>query len=209
MVIEDAYVEAIETGMVPLIGIALLLIAALILLFMRTISDLLLTLGGLFVAMIWVIGAEGWLGPRGIGLTGPPNSLTTMVPIIMIGLTVDYAIQTVSHYREQRAARRRAVLLAVRTGLRNVIVPLLLAAVTTIVSFLAGLFSPVEIVGDFGIIAGLGVGMSLIVMLTLIPAGRIIIDRRRERRGTLKQPRLIMNALPGVGRMLLSCWEGR
>ena len=200
VVIEDAYVEAIETGMVPLIGIALLLIAALILLFMRTISDLLLTLGGLFVSMIWVIGVEGWLGPRGLGLTGPPNSLTAMVPIIMIGLTVDYAIQTVSHYREQRAAGSQ-VLPAVRAGLRNVIVPLLLAAVTTIVSFLAGLFSPVEIVGDFGIIAGFGVGMSLIVMLTLIPAGRTIIDRRRERRGTLKQPRLIMNALPGVGRI--------
>ena len=183
-----------------MIGLALLLIAALILLFMRTFSDLLLTLAGLLISLIWIIGAEGWLGPMGLGITGPPNSLTAMVPIIMIGLTVDYAIQAVSHYREQRAAGER-VLESVRMGMRNVIVPLLLAAVTTIVSLLAGLFSPVEIVGDFGIIAGLGVGMSLIVMLTLIPAGRIIIDRRRERRGTLRPPRLIANALPGVERV--------
>lgn len=197
VIIEDEYKKATEEGMAPLVGLAFLLIAALILLFMRTISDLLLTLIGLLMAIIWIVGTEGWLGPNALGLTGPPNSLTTMVPIIIIGLTVDYAIQIVSHYRERRNAGE-PVLGAVRTGFRNVTVPLLLAAITTIVSLLASLFSPIEIVGDFGIIAGLGVGMSLIVMLTLVPAGRTIIDRRREARGTLKPPRPISNALPGV-----------
>ena len=79
--------------------------------------------------------------------------------------------------------------------------PLLLAAVTTIVSLLVGLFSPVEIVGDFGIVGGMGIGLSLIVMLTLIPAGRKIIDRRREARGTLRPPRPISGALPGIERL--------
>ena len=197
IVIEDEYVKATEEGMAPLVGLAFLLIAALILLFMRTFTDLLLTLSGLFIAVIWIVGTEGWLGPNGLGLIGPPNSLTVMVPIIMIGLTVDYAIQIVTHYREQRNAGGQVVE-SVRTGLRNVTVPLLLAAVTTIVSLLANLFSPIEIVGDFGIIGGLGVGMSLFVMLTLVPAGRTIIDRRREARGTLGAARPISSALPGV-----------
>ncbi|MDE2780886.1 MAG: MMPL family transporter [Chloroflexota bacterium] len=200
VIIEDAYKKATEEGMAPLVGLAFLLIAALILLFMRTISDLLLTLAGLLMSIVWIVGAEGWLGPKALGLTGPPNSLTTMVPIIVIGLTVDYAIQIVSHYREQRNSGE-SVVQSVRLGLRNVTVPLVLAAVTTIVSMLANLFSPIEIVGDFGIIAGLGVGMSLVVMLTLIPAGRTIIDRRRERRGTLKPPNPIANALPGIGKL--------
>ena len=206
VVVEDEYQKATEEGMLPLIGLALLLIAALILLFMRTLSDLLLTLTGLALSLIWVIGAEGWLGPNALGLTGPPNSLTIMVPIIVISLTVDYAIQAVSHYREQRVAGE-PVVRAVRTGLRNVSVPLTLAAVTTIASLLASLFSPVEIVGDFGIIAGLGVGMSLVVMLTLVPAGRTIIDRRRESRGTLGPPRPVSRALPGIERM--AEWLGK
>ena len=200
IVIEDEYKEATETGMLPLIGLALLLIAALILLFMRTLSDLLLTLLGLIISLIWIIGAEGWLGPKALGLAGPPNSLTALVPIIIIGLTVDYAIQTVSHYREQRNAGK-PVVAAVRTGLQNVTVPLLLAAVTTMVSLLVGLFSPFELVRDFGLIAGLGVGMSLIVMLTLVPASRAIIDGRREAQGTLKPARPISNALPGIERI--------
>ena len=200
VVVEDEYKKATEEGTAPLIGLALLLIAVLILVFLRTPSDLLLTLLGLLFSLIWVIGAEGWLGPNGLGLIGPPSSLTAMVPIIVISLTVDYAIQTVSHYREQRHAGE-PVLAAVRRGLQHVTVPLVLAAVTTIASLLVNLLSPIGVMGDFGIVAGLGVGMSLIVMLTLLPAGRLIIDRRREARGTLKEPRPVANALPGIARV--------
>ena len=210
VVIEDEYKEATESGMAPLIGLALLLIAALLLLFTRTLSDMLLTLGGLIIALVWIIGAEGWLGPNALGLIGPPSSLTAMVPVILISLTVDYAIQTVSHYREWRA-EGQPVVGAVRNGMRTVTVPLTLAAVTTIVSLLATLFSPIGVVGDFGIVAGLGVGMSLIVMLTLLPAARMIIDRRREARGTLSPARPISNALPGIPQaaQLLGRWVTR
>ena len=72
MVVEDEYKKATEEGMAPLIGLAFLLIAAFILLFMRPISDLLLTLAGLLTSIIWIVGAEGWLGPNALGLTGPP-----------------------------------------------------------------------------------------------------------------------------------------
>ena len=207
VVVEDEYKQATEQGMAPLIGLALLLIAALLLLFTRTLSDMLLTLAGLVLSITWVVGAEGWLGPNALGLIGPPSSLTAMVPVILISLTVDYAIQTVSHYREQRV-EGETVARAVRMGLRNVTVPLMLAAVTTIVSLLATLFSPIGVIGDFGIVAGLGVGMSLIVMLTLIPAGRTIIDRRRESRGKLPPARPISNALPGIPKVaeLIGRW---
>ncbi|MCY4456885.1 MAG: MMPL family transporter [Acidimicrobiaceae bacterium] len=198
-VIQDEYKEATESGMAPLIGLALLLIAALILLFLRTLSDLLITLTGLVFSLTWIVGAEGWLGPNGLGWIGPPSSISAMVPIIVISLTVDYAIQTVSHYREQRA-QGQAVRQAVRQSLTHVTLPLLLAAVTTIASFLSTLFSPISVVGDFGIVAGLGVGLSLIVMLTLVPAGRSIVDRRREAKGKLAPPRSVSSALPGVER---------
>ena len=116
-----------------------------------------------------------------------------MVPLIMISLTVDYSIQAVSHFREQRIAGESAVQ-AVQLGLRNVLIPLSLAAVTTIVSFLTNLFSPISAIGDFG------AGLSLIVMLTLVPAVRAIIDRRAESRGTIAPARPMANALPGINR---------
>ena len=209
-IVEDEYTKATEEGMGPLIGLALLLIAALLLLFTRTLSDMLLTLTGLIFSIVWIVGAEGWLGPNALGVIGPPSSLTAMVPVIIISLTVDYAIQAVSHYREQRV-EGKAVVEAVRKGLSNVTIPLTLAAVTTIASLLATLFSPIGVIGDFGVVAGLGVGLSLIVMLTLIPAGRTIIDRRREARGKLGPARPISNALPGIPQVaeLLGKWVTR
>ena len=200
-VIKAEYQDA--TGgrrLLPLLGIALLIVAALLLLFTRALSDLLLTLAGLLLALIWTIGAEGWLGPNGLNVVGPPNALTGTVPIILISLAVDYAIQMISHYRDQRAAGQ-PVTVASRTGLRIVIIPLLLASVTTVAAFMATRLSPVSAVGDFGVVAGVGVGLSLIVMLTLLPAARIIIDRRREARGVLAQPRLMAHALPGIDRL--------
>ncbi len=199
-VIEEEYQEATSTGVLPLVGLALLVIAALTLLFMRTLSDLLLTLTGLVLALIWTVGAESWLGPDALDLIGPPNALTATVPIILIGLAVDYAIQSVSHYRDQRIDGE-PVRVAVLAGLRNVIVPLALAAATTAASFLANLLSPISGIGDFGVVAGLGIGFSLVVMLTVIPAARMIIDRRREARGPFPPPRPIAKAIPGVDRL--------
>ena len=96
VVVEDEYKEVTESGMALLIGLALLLIAVLLLLFTRTLSDMLLTLTGLVFSLVWIVGAEGWLGPNALGLIGPPSSLTALVPVIIISLTVDYAIQAVS-----------------------------------------------------------------------------------------------------------------
>ncbi len=204
-IIQEEYEKATEEGMAPLILLALVLIPALIFLFTRSISDMLLALGGLILSITWVVGVEGWLGPESplptvLQIIGPPSSLTTLIPVIIISLTVDYAIQTVSHYREQRL-EGLPVRDAVRAGLRNVTIPLTLAAVTTIAGMLASLFSPIQVIGDFGVVAAIGVGLSLIVMLTLIPAGRTIIDRRRESRDTLPPTRAISNALPGVSRI--------
>ena len=190
--------RATGSTMLRLMGVALLVIAALSFLFMRSPLDLLLTLAGLLVTIVWITGAQGWLGPNGVGWIGPPNILTTMVPIMLIGLAVDYAIQTVALYREQRIAGE-AVGVAVRRGLRTVTIPLALAAGTTVVSFLTNLASPIPANGDFGITAGLGVAFGLIVMLTLVPAGRALLDRRREAKGGLPPARPISNALPGVG----------
>lgn len=199
-IIEVEYSKATEEGMAILVMLALALIAVLLLVFTRSPADMLLSLTGLVISIIWVVGIEGWLGPGALGLIGPPSTLTAVIPVIIISLTVDYAIQTVSHYREQRL-EGQSVRLAMRLGLRNVTIPLTLAAVTTMAGMFASRFSPIGVIADFGVVAGLGVGLSLIVMLTLLPAGRAIIDVRRERRGTLPPARAVSNAVPGVTRI--------
>ena len=198
--IEQVYRDATGPGFVPLMALAVLVVSVLILLFMRSALDLLLTLMGLGLALVWTLGAEGWLGPRALDLIGPPNAFGAMVPIILIGLAVDYVIQSLSRYREDRIGGA-PVSQAMRSSLAKVIAPVALAAGTTMVSLLSNLVSPIGPVGDFGVVAALGVGLSFLVMLTFVPAVRTIIDRRREERGVLRTARPISDSLPGVGWM--------
>ena len=199
-VIEEEYQRAYREDTAPLIAASFLLIAGLIFLFLRSPSDVVLSLVGLLMSIVWVVGAEGWLGPNGLGFLGRPSGISVIIPILIISLTVDYAIQVALYYREARGGES-SVLAASRSGLRVAIIPLTLAAFTTIGSFLVGVISPIPAIKDFGIVAGMGVGMSIVVMLTLLPAGKLIIDRRRESRGSLTPPRLVSQALPGIERV--------
>ena len=190
--------RATGTEMTIIMIIALAVIGVLLLAFTRSLLDLGLSLLGLVLTIVWVIGAQGWLGPNGLGVIGAPNTMTTMVPVMLIGLVVDYAIQTIGLYRESRAdgngARKAA-----RIGLRSVLLPLSLAAVTTVVSFLTNVSSPIPANGDFGIVAAVGVVAGLIVMLALLSSSRALIDGRREASGKLGEAKTVSGAIPGVG----------
>ncbi len=177
---------------------ALAVIAVLLFLFFRSGSDVALSLAGLAITIVGTIGFEGLAGPDGIGLVGPPNSLTSMVPIMMVGLVVDYSIQTVAKYRELRGDGLN-VAEATRGALQGVVLPLGLAAGTTIISFLTNLTSSIPANGDFGVVAAFGVFFGLFTMLILIPAARSLFDRRREAAGKLAEAKQMADAIPGAG----------
>jgi predicted RND superfamily exporter protein len=199
--IDEESAESSSSSMSTLMFVAFAVIVVLLLVFFRSGSDVALSLAGLGITVVGTIGFQGLAGPDGIGLIGLPNSITTMVPIMLIGLVVDYAIQSVAHYREIRADGA-PVLAAARKGLAGVMLPLGLAAGTTIISFLTNLTSPIPANQDFGIVAAFGVFFGLLTMLTLIPAARTILDQRSEAKGTLGQPRLMTDAIPGAGSLI-------
>jgi len=196
--IDEESAESSSSSMSILMMISLVIIALLLYLFFRSGSDVALSLAGLAITIVGTIGFQGLMGPDGLGLIGLPNSITSMVPIMLVGLVVDYSIQTVAHYREMRDDGMD-VAGAARHALAGVMLPLGLAAGTTIISFLTNLTSSIPANGDFGIVAAFGVFFGLFTMLILIPAARTILDQRREEAGKLGEPRLMGDAIPGAG----------
>jgi predicted RND superfamily exporter protein len=196
--IDDESAESSSSSMTTLLAIAAAVIVLLLFVFFRTASDVALSVAGLGMVIVGTLGFQGIMGPDGLDLIGSPNRITTMVPIILTGLVVDYAIQTVARYRELRIAGL-GVTEAARVGLRGVMLPLGLAAGTTVISFLTNVASPIPATRDFGVVAGFGVFYGLVVMLTLVPAARRILDSRRDARGTLGDPKPIADAIPGSG----------
>ena len=148
----------------------------------RTLADTLLTLFTIFAAITFMQGI-GVLLERA-DIIASFNNITQIIPILLIGLGVDYGIHITSRYREEVGAGQD-VDGAVRTAIRTVGLALALATVTTAIGFLTNVLSPVPALADFGVLAAIGIIVSFILTLTFFPAARTLLDRRTERGGKL------------------------
>ena len=148
----------------------------------RTLADTLLTLFTIFAAIAFMQGI-GVLLLRA-RVIASFNNITQIIPILLIGLGVDYGIHITSRYREE-IGRGQDVDGAVRTAIGTVGVALALATVTTAIGFLTNLLSPVPALKDFGLLAAIGIIVSFILTLTFFPAARKLLDRRTEKGGKL------------------------
>jgi len=148
----------------------------------RSIADTIITLVAIMMSIIWMNGIGVLLGPGYLGFIGKFSEMLQIIPILLIGLGVDYAIHLTARYREELAAGRDVVD-ASTTASRTVGVALVLATATTAVGFMTNLLNPVTAIADFGVLATVGIGSAFLLMLTFVPALRILLDRRAEARG--------------------------
>jgi hypothetical protein len=150
----------------------------------RSVADTLVALAVILMSITWMNGIGVLLGPQYLGIIGKFSEILQIVPILLIGLGVDYAIHLTARYREELGEGADVVTAATKAS-RTVGVALVLATVTTAVGFLTNVFSPVTAIADFGILATVGISSAFLLMLTVVPAIRILLDRRAERRGEL------------------------
>ena len=148
----------------------------------RTITDMLLTLLTIVMA-IGMMQGIGYLLEQA-GVIDAFSAPTQIVPILLIGLGVDYAIHLTSRYREEVGVGED-VDRAMTGAVTSVGVALFLATITTVIGFLTNVFNPVPALKDFGILAAVGIVVAFLLMLTFVPAVRRLLDRRAERNGTL------------------------
>lgn len=154
----------------------------------RTLADTILTLVTIFLAIGFMQGAGVLLGPKYLGVIGDFNQIVQILPILLIGLGVDYGIHMTFRYREE--VGHNSVDDSIQIAIKTVGVALVLATVTTAVGFLTNLVSPVPALKDFGILAAVGIVASFVLMLTFVPAVRELLDRRAERAGRLPKAEL-------------------
>lgn len=148
----------------------------------RTVADTLITMAGIGFA-ISIMNGFAYL------IYGDAGQMTQILPILLIGLGVDYSIHITSRYREE-TSEGESVARAVGTSIRTVGVALVLATITTAVGFLTNVFNEIPELREFGVLAAIGITASFLIMLTFVPAVRLILDRRGERRETLDRESL-------------------
>jgi len=143
----------------------------------RDVLDILLGLFGIGAVLAWTFGFMGWTG---IAF----NQIFIAVPVLLIGLSIDYAIHIFMRHREERqngggAAPRGSM----RTALVGVGIALIYVTATTVIGFLSNLTSPVPPIREFGIVSAAGITAALLVFGLLIPALKVELDEFLEVRG--------------------------
>ncbi len=150
----------------------------------RSLADMGLTMLVIIVSIIWMNGAGVILGPKYLGIIGNFNEILQILPILLIGLGVDYAIHMTSRYREELGAGVSITDSATRAT-KTVGIALVLATGTTSVGFLTNIINPVTALRDFGILAAVGITSAFVLMLTVVPAIRVLLDKKAEATGHL------------------------
>jgi uncharacterized protein len=155
----------------------------------RTAADVGLTLGVIVLAVVWMQGIGVLLGPDYLGLIGYFSPQTQIVPILIVGLGVDFAIHLLARYRPE-LGRTGAPDGALAASFRTVGITLLLCTAATAIGFLTNLASPVDFLATLGVLAAAGIVAAFVLTLTFLPAVRLLLDRRAVRLGRLPRPAL-------------------
>ncbi|PGF13975.1 Patched family protein [Natrinema sp. CBA1119] len=176
--------EEINNSMVDSLAIvgplALLFVVVALIVAYRDVLDILLGLFGIAAVLVWTFGFMGWAG---IDF----NQMFIAVPVLLIGLSIDYAIHIFMRHREQRqhggAYGNDDARGSMRVALAGVGIALVLVTATTAIGFLSNLTSPVPPIQDFGVVSAVGITVALLVFGTLVPALKAELDEFLENRG--------------------------
>ncbi|MGA1792978.1 MAG: MMPL family transporter [Thermoplasmatota archaeon] len=172
--IDEKINDAMNESMQILLPLALLFVLVILWMIYRNIFDIVLNILALGFAIIWMYGFGSLAGFS-------MNPMIMAVPVLLVGLGIDYGIHLTMRYREE-IRKGRSVKEAILGMSRSVGMALLLATFTTVFAFLSNLFSPVGLIMQFGVMSAVGIISSFLIMLIFVPSVKRIRDVRRARK---------------------------
>lgn len=153
--------DSVITGSQNAGTLALVMVLVCLLIGLRSIVLVVATLVTLIVGLIFTAGFA-------TAAVGTLNMISIAFAVLYVGLGVDFAIHICLRYREM--LQHGDADFAVNSASRHVGVSLILCALTTATGFFAFLPTAYRGVAELGLIAGVGMFISLLVSVTLLPA---------------------------------------
>ncbi|MBA4366635.1 MAG: hypothetical protein C0403_03235 [Desulfobacterium sp.] len=141
----------------------------------RSFRGILLPAITLSMSTVWVLGLMGYCG---IKIT----ALGVSLPPLMIAVGSSYAIHLLNqYYIDFDMIDRTGLKAGLKLSMSHISTTVLLAALTTFVSFFTLATSQLTAMHEWGIFSGIGVLFALIISCTMIPAGLAIMPHQRPR----------------------------
>ena len=164
-------------------GIALLLVAAAVYWYCRSIRFTVLPIACSLTSLVWQFGTLRILG---FGL----DPLAILVPFLVFSIGVSHGVQQIN-YIVRELAHGKSTFDAARASFSGLLVPGTLALITAFVSFITLILIPIPMVRELAITAAIGVGYKIVTNLVMLPvaASFFHFDRAFAEKAMLERER--------------------
>lgn len=179
----DKYLKRDLSILVPVIILTILLV---LYFSFRKLRAVFLPSLVVWLSTIWVFGLMAMF-------RAPMNLATPALPVLLVGLGSAYGIHTVNSLEQNRTGTG-AKADWINASTKRVALPVFMAAVTTMVGFASFITARLGPISNFGIFAGVGVILAMILALTLIPASFYLFPERQA----VRSEKTISLVNPGI-----------
>ena len=163
--------DLIKKDLTRLLPIAFLVIGIILFLSFRSISGVVLPLLTAVISIIWSIGIMSLLGYS-------MSMISNNIPIILLAIGSAYTIHVINRIDQVRSTKNSN---AVSIALAYVMIPVMLAAITTMIGFISFIFGAyLGMIVDFGIFTALGTFFACLLSIFFVPAVSDIFNSKTE-----------------------------
>lgn len=166
--INQAFMEQTNNTMSTTSTISLVGVLIVVILLFRSVTSGLTSLLALIFGVVTGFGVYGWLG---LNMSPATSGAISMG----MGIAIDFGIQTVSRYREER--RMKDITEALKETLNGVSRPMSVALVAAIIGFTSLSFGRITFLSDMGTMLTFTTLLAYIGALTIIPVALVLHDR--------------------------------
>jgi hydrophobe/amphiphile efflux-3 (HAE3) family protein len=174
------------SDMARLLPFAFIIIALFLFVSFRSLRGVILPLITAGISVIWTLGL--------MAFTGYKMTITSSyIPVVLLAVGTAYTIHVVNSFEFNRLTNRKQALIQ---ALTYTLIPILLAAVTTMIGFVSFIFgSYLQMTREFGIFTATGTLFALLLSIFFVPAlisalsikGKKIRPEDIEKKSTLSQ----------------------
>lgn len=166
--INQAFQQQTQSTMSQTSAISLIGVLVVVIILFRSLAYGLSSLSALIFGIITGFGLYGWLG---LNMSPATSGAVSMG----MGIAIDFGIQTVSRYREEREVM--SIKGAISETISGVLNPMTIALVAALIGFSSLSLGRITFLSDMGTMLTLTTVSAYIGALTIIPALLVIYDR--------------------------------
>ncbi len=171
-IIQEEFNSIVGDSLSIVIPASILLIVLFLVVAYRDPFDLVLSLAGLLMAVVWTLGFMGFADI-------PFNETLVALPPIILAIGIDFSIHAVNRFREERV-KGFSVTEAMSTASSQLIVAFAIVAGTTSIGFAANVISAFQPTRNFGVVAAVSIVFVLLIFGVWLPAAKVLLERWRS-----------------------------